>query len=55
MLVFYQHKVNRNAAPWIEPKKAQFEKALGLKAGGAKLAGAPGIASDVVFFYIQKQ
>lgn len=54
VLAFYQHQTNRNGTPWIEPKKAQFERALGVRAGAAKLARAPGIARDVAFFYMEK-
>jgi hypothetical protein len=52
--VFYQHQTNRNGTAWIEPKKLQFERALSIGQGGAKVARAPGIARDVVFFFIQK-
>ena len=54
IMVFYQHKTNRSSIPWIEPKKAQFERALCVREGRAKLASAPGIAPDVAFFYIEK-
>lgn len=54
VLVFYQHQTNRNGQPWIEPKKAQFELALGIPAGAAKIAMAKDIARDVVFFYVQR-
>jgi hypothetical protein len=54
ILVFYQHQTNYNGTTWIEPKKLQFEQALGIGHGGAKVARAPGIARDVVFFFIQK-
>ncbi len=54
LMVFYQHQTNRKGAPWIEPKKAQFEEALGVPPGTARLARAPGIAPDVAFFYIEK-
>jgi hypothetical protein len=54
LLVFYQHQTNRTGAPWVESKKAQFEQALGLRAGGAGLARAPRIAADVAFFFARK-
>jgi hypothetical protein len=54
VLVFYQHQTNRNGTPWIEPKKAQFERTIGVRSGSSKLALAPGIARDVVFFFIEK-
>ncbi|OGP36893.1 MAG: hypothetical protein A2X93_06560 [Deltaproteobacteria bacterium GWC2_56_8] len=53
VLVFYQHKI-RNMNPWIEPKRVQFERALGLGCGEAKLAWGPAIVRDVAFFYCQK-
>jgi hypothetical protein len=54
VLVLYQHQTNRNGQPWIEPKRVQFEDALGLPRGGAKLAWGPTIVRDVAFFYCQK-
>jgi len=54
LLVFYQHQTNRRGEPWIELKKAQFERALGLRPGRAKLARAPRIAPDVAFFFAEK-
>jgi hypothetical protein len=54
IMVFYQHQTNRSGTPWIEPKKAQFERALGVRKGISKLARAPGVAPDVAFFYIEK-
>lgn len=54
VLVFYQHKTNRNGTEWVIPKKEQFEDALQVKRGSAKIASAPNIANDVVFFYIAK-
>lgn len=54
IMLLYQHQTNRSGTPWIKPKKAQFERALGVREGSAKLARAPGIAPDVAFFYIEK-
>ena len=54
VMVFYQHQTNRKGTPWIEPKKAQFERVLGVRQGSAKLARAAGIARDVAFFFIEK-
>ena len=54
VLVFYQHQTNRNATPWIQPKREQFEKALGLSPGTAKVATGMAIARDVAFFYCRK-
>ena len=54
VLVFYQHQTNKNDQPWIVPKKEQFELAIGLLIGAAKLARSEHIARDVVFFYAQK-
>ena len=55
VLVFYQHQTNRNATPWIQPKREQFEKALGLSPGTAKVATGMAIARDVAFFYCCKR
>ena len=52
--MFYQHQTNRKGTPWIEPKKEQFERVLGVRQGSAKLARAAGIARDVAFFFIEK-
>lgn len=54
VMVFYQHQTNRNGAPWIEPKKMQFERALNIPRGSAKLAQAAEIARDVAFFFVKK-
>ena len=54
VLVFYQHQTNRNGTPWVEPKRKQFERAIGLAGGTAKIAQASAIARDVVFFYARK-
>lgn len=54
VIVCYQHRTNRNAQDWIEPKRKQFEKALGLPCGNAKVAHGHEIASDVVFYYCYK-
>jgi hypothetical protein len=64
VLVLYQHQTNRDARrPWIDSKRAQFERALGLPPATAKVARAAKVPSnsgmlqlarDVVFFYCQK-
>jgi hypothetical protein len=54
VLALYQHQTNRNGRQWIEPKKQQFETAIGIPLGSARLAQAEKIARDVVFFYVQK-
>ncbi len=54
VLVFYQHQTNRNAAPWIEPKRVQFEEALAVAPGTVKVAHGPKIARDVAFYFCQK-
>ena len=54
LLVFYQHKTNRNNEPWIEEKRKQFVAALGIADVAVKIAYGPDIASDVVFFYCRK-
>ncbi len=51
VLVFYQHQTNRNGDPWIDQKKRQFERALGLSPRDVGIALSREIASDVVFFY----
>lgn len=55
VLVFYQHQTNRRGQPWIEQKRAQFEKALRLPCGSATLARSPDIARDVAFYYCRKE
>jgi hypothetical protein len=54
VFVFYQHKTNRTGQPWIEPKRRQLAKALQVQRNAIKIAHAPAIANDVVFFFIQK-
>jgi hypothetical protein len=54
VLVFYQHKTDRKkGSSWIEPKQRQFEAALTLPNGAAKMARGEA-AKDVVFFFVQK-
>ncbi len=54
VLVFYQHQTNRSGQTWLEPKLEQFERAIGLAPGTAKVAKASAIAVDVAFFYAKK-
>ena len=54
LLVLYQHKTTRKRNHWIEKKRKQFVAAFGIADGAAKIAYGPDIASDVVFFYCQK-
>ncbi len=53
VLVFYQHRTNRNGDPFIEPK-IQFVEAIGIPRKQARFAFAPKIARDVGFFFAQK-
>lgn len=54
ILVLYQHKTNMNGKPWVEPKRAQFEKAIGASRGAVKIGRGPKLAKDVVLFYAVK-
>lgn len=54
MLAFYQHQTNRNGQEWIEPKKKQFEEAIGIPVSSAKIASGKRVAHDVVFFFSTK-
>ncbi len=54
VLVFYQHQTNRNGAPWIEPKRSQFERAIKAPNGSVKIAHGFKLARDVAFFYVKK-
>lgn len=54
VLVLYQHQTNRNGSEWIQAKRRQFEKALGIGQGKSKVGRAEGIAKDVAFFFAQK-
>ncbi len=53
VLVFYQHQTNRNGSPWVDLKRAQFERALDIPTGSAKTAVGKA-ARDVAFFLVQK-
>jgi hypothetical protein len=53
VFAFYQHHT-RSGEPWIPPKQAQLAKVLGLPLESVKIANAPQIAQNVVFFYAQK-
>ncbi|MBL8529109.1 MAG: hypothetical protein JNL68_15590 [Burkholderiales bacterium] len=55
VLVFYQHRTNYNGTPWLEPKRAQFEAALGLEPGASRVAHAFKIAQDVAFFFAERE
>ena len=54
VFAFYQHQTNRAGQPWIEPKRSQLAEALQVQPDAIKMAQAPDIANDVVFFFIQK-
>lgn len=54
LLVFYQHQTNRNGEPWIEPKRAQVAKAIGIPLASVRVASGPKVANDVVFFFATK-
>lgn len=54
VFAFYQHQTNRAGQPWIEPKRSQLAEALQVQHDVIKIAQAPDIANDVVFFFIQK-
>jgi hypothetical protein len=54
VLVFYQHRPRgAKGNSWIKPKREQFERALQLDKGEAKIAQGE-TATDVVFFIAQK-
>ena len=52
--MFYQHQTNLKGSPWINDKKEQFERAIGLPMELLAIAQAPSIAKDVVFFFVRK-
>jgi hypothetical protein len=54
LLALYQHQTNRKGTPWLEPKREQFERALSLSRGSARVAKAPAIARDVALIYASK-
>jgi len=51
VLVLYQHQTNRNGTPWVEPKRMQLARALGVLAPTVGVAQAPKLATDVVLFF----
>ncbi len=53
-LAIYQHQTNRNGKPWQEPKRMEFEKAIGVPEGSVKVGRGPKLARDVVLFYVVK-
>jgi hypothetical protein len=55
MLVFYQHKTNRNGQKWIEPKQKQFANAICVHESSVKIATGKKVANDVAFFFSTKQ
>jgi hypothetical protein len=54
VFAFYQHQTNRAGQPWVEPKQAQLAQALGVQLDVIRMAYAPDIANDVVFFFTQR-
>ena len=52
VLVLYQHQIRE--AEWIQSKKRQFEKALGIGRGKSKMGQAKEIANNVVLFFAEK-
>jgi hypothetical protein len=54
VFAFYQHLTNRTGRPWIEEKRAQLEKAIGLGKGAVLVGQSPSIANDVVIYFAIK-
>lgn len=54
VLALYQHQTNRNGDAWEEPKRMQFEDAIGVSHGLVKIGRGLHVARDVVLFYAQK-
>lgn len=54
VFAFYQHQTNRAGRPWIDEKRTQLAKALNVSLKAVKIARAPKIANDVVFFYVHR-
>jgi hypothetical protein len=54
VLALYQHQTNRNGEAWEEPKRMQFEDAIGVPHGVVKTGRGLHVARDVVLFYAQK-
>jgi hypothetical protein len=54
ILVLYQHQTNKNGQPWEEPKRTQFEKAIGAPRGSVKMGRGSKLAKDVVLLYAVK-
>ena len=54
VFAFYQHRTNRAGQPWIESKRLQLERGLGLKKNSIKVANSLQLANDVVIFYALK-
>ncbi len=54
VLVLYQHQTRRDGKPWIPGKLRQFEQALGLSRGRAKVARGAQFAKDVILLYYPK-
>ena len=53
-LAFYQHQTNRNGQPWIEPKRLQLARALGVREKDLCIGQASGKPKDVVLFFVTK-
>jgi len=54
VLALYQHQTNRNGSPCIEPKRGQLARVLTVGPSRVRVAKSPGIAEDVVLFFVEK-
>jgi hypothetical protein len=52
--VFYQHQTNKAGKPWMDEKRLQFAKAIGVAESKVGVASGQKIAPDVVFFHASK-
>ena len=52
VFVLYQHQDNRKGEEWIDRKRKQLAKTLGLENGDVKFAYGPKIAGDVALYFV---
>jgi hypothetical protein len=54
VLSVYQHETNKAGKPWIEQKKAQFARSIGIDDQHIGIASSMKLARDVIMMYARK-
>lgn len=54
VFVLYQHQTNKAGKPWVNEKRAQLARAIGVRESEVRISSGNGIARDVVLFHLRK-